>query len=999
MLRSIWTQVWITLVVATVLLAFYTSLGRQLIPLIETQKPELEAFLQEQLGLPVAISQLKGGWNLLSPVVRLENIGVGPDDAQIQVRRIEAELDISASAFYFMPVFKRIEVDGVKVPLTQADDGRFYLGSELLGGTALNRAQNPEKSPESKETPPALKWLGYQQAISLTDWKVTNAHSAGDETLLVRHLLWRNRGDQHALEGDVAWGREEIADIFLSASLRGPLWPWDEQDGEIYLRVDEQQWNRWIPASLPRELALPSLRGSLEGWLSVSDGDLSSLYATAKIPQLTLQAPENNLELTKGRVLIAGERKDEDWHLSIQPQFDEALPVNEVRISSVQLDEKRGWQFGIPGVDVQALSAFILDYNLLPEKFARYVENLNARGQASNLRISMVKDMPGIVDVRADIAGLTTESFIGIPSFTDADGSIHLQAQGGVAHIRDKALSMHIEGVYNPTWDLTNASAQFYWDIKPEFFNLRLKDLDATLKDARVYGEMAIRIPRRDTDVEYHMGLMLGLENASVTLQEELVPDILDPAINEWLDAGLPEGNVSNVAFVLNGHTGSDIPENSLTTQLYLEADNARINYLDEWPEVTGVKGRVFLNAPDLDVWVDTADTLGGNVASGARVKLRDTRKGTELTVSGTIKGEVSEALSYLQTTPLAEIIDHSLDDWSGQGSASSDMRLSMILSDPDAIPDVELQSQILDTKIRLESADLEFSNLYGPLVFTTKGGLSSSGLSGRTFGGDVSLTLNSVATDNSYRITGDAVGKAKWADFKDWADFFLLDPVSGDVNYEANIEVDPALDQPVHLLVETELEGTVVDLPFPAGKRAEDKRSLTALVAPGDETDIAVNYDGLFSTSVRLNDEGAERGQIVFGGAPAKLGEGPGIAITGHIPAELNVSEWWDVWDRVMLLIDEDDARLAAAGQLQPLEPNALGNTNPISSIDMTIAALNAYDVPVEETRVSGVQEFNEWTIQVQNNLAQGTVVIRDDDVEPLVLLMDFLLLYYEKQ
>ena len=47
-LRFIWTQLWLTGVVCLVLLALYTSLGRQLIPLVETLELDVEKVLSEQ---------------------------------------------------------------------------------------------------------------------------------------------------------------------------------------------------------------------------------------------------------------------------------------------------------------------------------------------------------------------------------------------------------------------------------------------------------------------------------------------------------------------------------------------------------------------------------------------------------------------------------------------------------------------------------------------------------------------------------------------------------------------------------------------------------------------------------------------------------------------------------------------------------------------------------------------------------------------------------------
>ena len=63
--------------VATVSLALYASLGRQLIPLIETLRPDIEQQLSDALGQPVTIGELQGDWHILAPVVRFQNIILG----------------------------------------------------------------------------------------------------------------------------------------------------------------------------------------------------------------------------------------------------------------------------------------------------------------------------------------------------------------------------------------------------------------------------------------------------------------------------------------------------------------------------------------------------------------------------------------------------------------------------------------------------------------------------------------------------------------------------------------------------------------------------------------------------------------------------------------------------------------------------------------------------------------------------------------------------------
>ena len=70
LIQSIWTQLWLTGVVCLVLLALYTSLGRQLIPLIETKKADIEQALSLQLGVNVSMTALEGDWFWFSQIGR-----------------------------------------------------------------------------------------------------------------------------------------------------------------------------------------------------------------------------------------------------------------------------------------------------------------------------------------------------------------------------------------------------------------------------------------------------------------------------------------------------------------------------------------------------------------------------------------------------------------------------------------------------------------------------------------------------------------------------------------------------------------------------------------------------------------------------------------------------------------------------------------------------------------------------------------------------------------
>lgn len=987
-LRSFLIQLLITLLMAVVLLSAYVIGGRLvLMPALETQKHRLETLLAEQIGQTVTIGRMKGGWSFFSPVLAMKEVSVGEGDTRLEIGTVSAELDLSSTLYHRLPVFKRIMVDRVDLTIHQEYINQFNLRNPLQGGSG----KTPDFSALQKR-PAWLDWLERQDNIILRDWKVINQHPDDvTETLMIRRVAWRNQGQQHSLEGDIAWGLDEgLADIFVSADIHGPLWPLGQQDGDIYLLVDQQQWSRWVPETLPRDLTIRSMRASLEGWLSLADGDLKSLYIRAVVPEFSVEAPDNTLALTNGTLMISGERRNEDWHLQILPRFSEPLPVREIRLSSVRLDDDRGWNLRVPSADLAEASQFLLDFNLMPEPFDRYLENLAPTGQGENVRLSYLF-RAGEFDMRANVSDFSVQPYKGIPALARADGEVHLQKLGGVARIRDNDLTMHLPDIYQPQWDLTNASADFYWKIEPELFRLHLQDLDAHLDDTRVRGELALRIPREASDVENYIALQLGVEQGPVVLQQKLVPDIIDPAINDWLDTSLLEGQLTDVGFVLNGTLGDETPDYSMTTQLSLQAENAKLNYLDGWPLVTDVRGSVYLDAPDVDVIVREGHTLGGTIMDqSGKVKIRSQGDDVMLSVDGRLDGSTSEALAYLQTTPLAEMMGGALETWQARGRATTDLKLKVSLSDDDSEPQVDLTTQLRDTRLQITDIDIDLQHLNGALSFNTDTGLWAEGLEAQLFGGPVTMDVTSRVTPDTYLISLRGQGEAQWTSLNPWLDLFLLDPVSGSLNYHSEVFIDPEADEPVQILLESDLVGTQIDLPFPMGKVAEQPRPLTALIRSGDETRFNINYDHLVRAALTLDAiTNAPRGEVLIGGETPEHTTGTGIAIRGHLDERIYAEPWWDAFDHLLTLSDEADAKARAAGEV--FITDSLGNTNPVASVDLKLADVDVYDYPSGPMTVTGNQSRGQWDLRVDSDLAAGDITLPADTAAPLVMALEY--------
>ncbi|MCA6060018.1 TIGR02099 family protein [Thalassolituus sp. ST750PaO-4] len=998
-LREFWTQIWITLVVAAVTLALYTSLGRQLIPLVETYRADLEHELSLQLGQPVSIGQLQGDWNMLSPVVRMRDVQVGLLADGIHVARMEAELDVSASAFYRLPVFKRIEIQGVRADLYQRDQTHWSIGrgwSVDLSGIKRQPAAADNVKIAASSNPLWLNWLELQQAIVLTDWNITSFDpQMTREDVQIDRLVWRNRGDSHELDGNLAWGREQLANIKLMASVDGDLWPWYRQNGEVFLRIDNQEWTRWIPDQLPGGLSIERFTAGAEAWLSIRDGDLNALYVDADIPAFTLNTSGQPLALSGGSLKIGGEHNGDDWHLRVLPQFDQQLPLDSLSLSAITLPQQKGWQIGVPLLDVAAARRFILDHQLLPEPFDQYVEGTDGRGEARNLRISLLPGEHWQVDVRSDIVNASSAAYHGIPAFSDVTGTLHLQPQGGLLQVKGDDLSVHLADVYSQPWDLKKLSAGFYWAIKPDFYQLQLRGLKAGLQEndsATVWplsGELAINLPRSHSATESTLSLLFGLPQAPASLRSQLVPELLDEAVRDWLGQSIVAGDFRDAAFLLHGNLEHEHPDNSLTTQLYLEVEGAELKYMPDWPALRAIKGRLMMDAPALDVWLEQGKTLGGElVPHSGRVRLRPGRDGhTELSVAGRLRGDSGDALRYFTETPLQGVVNNAFDHWQANGPMTANMLLEMPLGAEHAEPEIKLDVELSDNQLRLDDLNIDLANLKGRLRYNSQVGLLSDWLEGDVFGGHFNAGIESVGRPGGFDMVLSANGDARWDRFKQWMPLFLLDPVSGALDYNARLTVGA---QGVVFNFNSDLQGTAIDLPYPLGKTADSAaRLMEVRVEPGTETRINLNYDNLLRAALALDADGLNRGQVYLGGSEPFLPSDKGVVVRGQLSESIVASDWWDTWQHLSGLLAAE-SKAQKAGATVKSEATAHSN-NPLRSINLTLGGVDAWGAAMGPTHIIAAQQWDEWDFDVDSTLVKGKIRMLPGN-EPIQLALDYI-------
>lgn len=1009
-LSQLWTQIWITLVVATVSLALYASLGRQLIPLIETLRPDIEQQLSDALGQPVTIGELQGDWHILAPVVRFQNIILGEQQSGLRIGQVEAELDVSATAFYQLPVFKRIEISDVRGHVKELPDHRFIVaeGWQLDLSQLNNKSSDavaddtPDKSQNRSERPLWLTLLELQQSIVFSDWRITSESDDYNDQLEIAQLVWRNRADSHALEGTVAWGLNELTEIQVKGRIQGQLWPWKDQSGELYLSVENQDWMRWVPNSLAENYQLQSFTAGIQGWATLQNGGLSSLYANLTVPSLRIKTPQQPLVLSNGTISMRAQRSKDDWHMRVVPEFEQPLPLEQMSVSAINLDDRKGWQLGIPRINLASTANIITDHALLPEPYLKYITNLNLTGHANNLRVSLIPPADNRelqLNLSTDIEEASSNSYIGIPAFSNISGELSLNPYAGKLTLKDDAFGIHLKDIYDEHWQLTQTRGTFYWQIRKDHYRLQVSDLKAELKGVPLSANVGLRIPARNSDVEANTSVLVSFKSAPDSLKQDLVPSLLDDSIRDWINNSIVAGHFNNGVFALNGRLGKDRPESSNSIQLYLDVADGELQYLQDWPAVTDLNARLMMNAPELDIWIDRGKTLGGQfVPRSARVKLRPEGDNTHLHVAGRLTGEAQQGLRYFTETPLKKVVKNAFDQWQAEGDLNVSMVLDMPLGEEGSEPNINLDAHFTDANLYLGELKLQLEKLNGILNFNSQHGITANQISGSVFGGDFTAGIESDAYADGFDMMLLAEGDAQWQPFKQWLPLLLLDPLNGKLNYQAALSMKSKQHGGIEFSLNTDLVGSVINLPDPVGKTAEQHRPLSLKIVPGNETRINMNYDGLLKAALALDEDGVDRGQVYLGGHDPFLPSDKGVSVRGKIDSEIEAREWWATWQHLRRILNTQEAAENADSMAFDTADKATSNQqqSPAShhllrKIELQIASVDSWGVPMGPVTIDASQQWNEWQLNLTSDLTKGQITLKADD-QPIDMQLDYI-------
>ncbi len=958
---------------------------RMVLPDIGIYRSEVEAWVGNYMGYPVAIRSLDASWQGWVPNLSLRNIDVlnsAGTQAITHFASAQIAVDPIATLLARHIVPQQLVVSGFDVSIVRRQNGAIFIQE-------INMGTEPGINAERSEL---ADWLFRQERIRIEQGTIKwtdNLH--GQEPILLTNvtLTLRSDGSRLQVEGSTslppAYGKNMDFAFDASGDLLTSSW-----SGEFYLSANDINPDNWYRNVRPADINIEGGSADVRIWSHWSDARLASLQG--QLAYRDFVAHVDNARLRVDQLtgsFSAALASEQQWQLGLRIHKLEtengAWPETNIRVeteSPAGADSARH-TVTFSYLKLADVAPLVLSLPQTEQSDDQRLRKIHVQGELQNGLLSFGN---GNLTYNFGFRGLGVGGAKELPAIENASGRLggnlaQARVQFGndaltlrVPHADSAALALSgLQGTL--VWESSNAG----WQIATD--SLALHTADAT---AQVSGRI-VQEAGSDRGLFLDINAHAGPADAGAALG--YLPLREDSHLRQWLARSVVSGRVLSGDLVLRGNL-DDFPFRHREGRFaaLINAEDVTLDYSDKWPPIDGLSGEIEFDGPEL-----IARTTGGQMFaatfgdSTARIPdIRATEK--RLLIDTKVSGHMDDLGLFIEQSPLSADpiigrVPQSLTD----GEMDMDLALSLPMGGAGAPAEVTGKLQIADARLISGLPNLALQKVTGSIDFTRQSA-NGSGIQAQFHGQPVEVAVFGDRAQPTESPRLEVLGTGDDTFIRDRLEEFfpgltteqpeLFGRLRGATGWTmsvgyADTDADGNLNR--RITVRSDLTGLAVDLPAPLGKAAPDPVdfTLTRILDTPQPGDVEVRYGGRlvagFSPRPAPNQPPAVA--VRFGDPESAPHSDAGIRIDGTVDI-LPVTEWWDVFREVR------DAQ-TRHGALTPLDINATGQVR-----QLQLLGQDFHDVEVDAARADTA-----WNFQLRGAEIDGriSIPVAQDATQPI--------------
>lgn len=1022
---------WLALSVAGLVLLLGVALVgfTVLMARVPEYRSQLQAWLSERSKLDIEFDAARAGWRGYGPELQFSKVVVRSPDRQ----RVLARAELGGIGFDFWQALRnrrlasaRIVLEGTEIRAQRRVDGEFEVVGqadwpEFSGGQSLKLDALPVGSLAIRNVRLMFRDLKTGRGpwtIDQVSLDVTRALRAFDIEVAAnlpegmgKSLKLTAHGKGRLNEMDKLQWRTQLAGTELDLHGLRQIMPtnWfapSKGQGSLLINAD---FIGAQPQGFSGRIDFVDVRLTLPHWqmplpqadpLQVRDEDAAEADGppapTAPVAQL---AAAPNLEYRNIGLEFAGVRNAQEWSIHFKRlqlnREDSAwmpatanLSLRFARSASDTQDAKQYVQ------QVQASAQLIVLENLwpllayLPESTSNArLRALNASGRIKNLSLRYEREQPDAAPrygVRAEFADVGVSPVAATPGISGMSGVISATGARGQVRLDSRDVALSMPRIFRTPLPLDQISGAIDWVTRAEGVQLRSQALAVANEDGKASAAFTLDVP--------HQGaVMIDMQATGTDLHATAAPRYMPAGIMRkrslsWLDAAFPAGVVKHAQATLKGPLNK-FPfrndEGLFLIKAHLE--DLTLQYQAGWMPATHLA-------------VDVEFRNAGLSASASAGRINDLRlehaegripdfRNMEISIKAQTHGELADALTYVQQSPVGPTIGNLFQQLSAKGAMRADAQLYFPLQDF-AKRRVDINIAMQDAELALAGFNQHAEQLNGTLRVLNDGVVGAN-VRGQFLQGEFRATTEPVGRGRYNLVANGQVRAQPLTQFLRLPAWVKLD---GATRYRfampayAQRDLQPGGSRRLYN-VDSDLRGMEVGLPAPVYKSAADARAFHLETDLRDDEMTLRGAFGELRSLVRLKQSNDawrfERGGLRADGIAAALPGHAGLRIDGHLD-NLVLDDW--------LRLGGANAGNASAANGNPARATRVQEVLTAANVNIDRFRLYGFEWP----KVRGIVQATAagWQVDVAGEQASGQVVVPYDFAsgKPLTLNMETL-------
>ena len=1030
---------WLTAAFWLLFAASWGVLHGWIVPRIGEFRPRLEMEASKVLGVPVRIGQISAYSRGLIPSFELRDVVLLDAQGHEALRLPRVLAALSPSSLWGLG-FEQLFIDQPTLEIRRAADGKIYVG-----GLDFSKNRGDNKA--------VANWVFSQAELSIKGGTLRwtdELRQAPPLALSQVDAVLRNGRRRHSMRVDATpaqeWGeRFTLRGIFRQPLLSGDAGQWVDWSGQLYAefaRMDVSRVKQYANLEAVG-VDIKTGKGSLRAWADVNRGQiigatfdvaltevdaqlgkaleplalesLAGRFGGQKIAngfefsteglrfatQGGLHWPGGNLVMVhtgiEGQTAEQNELKADKLDLTALAQIASRLPLSSATHGLISSYAPRGL--------VETIEARWQVPSQGPATFA-------AKGRVTGLELA---SLPKPSMMHGTHSGPDARDQPGRPGVSGANIDFDLTQSGGKAMVKIAAGALVLPGVFeDPRIPLDQLSTEVQWKlvdgkIDAQLRNIKFYNVDAEgLAQASWHSGGAVT-GKPDGASLGVLDLQGSLSRGDGARVHRYLPLVLPDRVRHYVRDAVVQGEISDVKFKVKGPV-AEIPfTNPEHGEFKVSAKvrNGSFAYVPKsaqpkdampWPGLTDVKGELVFNRASLEVNGASAKvaSLAGLQLLRADARIPDLLHSATLDLSASVTGPLADALGFVNTSPLGDMIGQALGKTIASGAGDYSVRLNLPLH---AIDKTRVQGTVSlpGNDVQFTPGSPQLARLKGVLTFSETG-FNVATAQARLLGGDVRFEGASRAASRSVAVGGSTEpaeagvafkgqGTATAEGLRQAKELGLLAGLAqhahGSAAYTASLGFRRGVTE---IVVSSNLQGMALSLPAPLGKSAEailpmrfENTLLRDSLAPGQklQDQLALSL-GPVASIVYLRDVSAAEPRVMRGSIGVGLAPGESVPLPDNgVAANINLAKVdLDAWEKAF-----------ATSQAAPATAAGTTNRGTFSGAGLsylpTQMAIRARELLVEGRKLNnvvlgGTRDGLDWRANIDAAELNGYVEFR---------------------